>query len=207
MNELKQTYNNLKLQLQDVTEQLHDPATWLEIQEKERQLQAIEKTVQQMKKSGINIPTEMTEVKLRLVKELEHGQELHQLRSNIVELLISTLEDLGYDLPKEEHDVKKKHKKTTSKSRRISLEHLFKAGLLHDGMSLHHYGRDGNYEGVIKDGKLVIKNGHTVLEFDSPSAAAIEVTGGSRNGWTFWCLNYHNKIVFLDTIRKAYKKA
>jgi hypothetical protein len=207
MSDLKQSYCQLKQQLQELMEQLQDPEAWSVLQEKEKQLQAIERTLQKMNKSGITIPVEMREAKLRLIKELENGQELNQVRSGLAELLLSALEELGYDAPKEQQTVRKRQKRPNAKGKRISLEQLCTAGLLHDGMALHHYGREGQFEAVIKNGKMLLKKGHSTLEFDNPSAAAIEAAGGSRNGWTFWVLNYHNKIVELDTIRKAYKKA
>jgi hypothetical protein len=38
------------------------------------------------------------------------------------------------------------------------------------------------YHGKVEDGNLVVNN----KRFDSPSAAAREITGKSVNGWTFW---------------------
>ncbi len=39
-----------------------------------------------------------------------------------------------------------------------------------------------NYYGKVEDGALVV-NGK---RFDSPSAAAVDITGNPVNGWTFW---------------------
>jgi len=39
-----------------------------------------------------------------------------------------------------------------------------------------------NYYGKVESGKLVV-NGQ---RFDSPSAAAVAITGNPVNGWTFW---------------------
>jgi len=186
MSDLKQSYCQLKEQLQELMEQLQDPEAWSVLQEKEKQLQAIERTLQKMNKSGITIPVEMREAKLRLIKELENGQELNQVRSGLAELLLSALEELGYDAPKEQQTVRKRQKRPNAKGKRISLEQLCTAGLLqlctagllHDGMALHHYGREGQFEAVIKNGKMLLKKGHSTLEFDNPSAAAIEAAGG-----------------------------
>ncbi len=38
------------------------------------------------------------------------------------------------------------------------------------------------YQAIVDDGSLLL-NGN---RYDSPSPAAIEITGTSRNGWTFW---------------------
>lgn len=38
------------------------------------------------------------------------------------------------------------------------------------------------YKGTVESGKLVVEN----KRFDSPSAAAVHITGNPVNGWTFW---------------------
>lgn len=40
-----------------------------------------------------------------------------------------------------------------------------------------------SHTGVVKDGKLVLSDGHT---FTTPSAAAMHFTGSNVNGWRFW---------------------
>jgi hypothetical protein len=206
MNDLKQSYQQLKDLLQNVMKQLQSPGPWQELQQKEQQLQAIERALQKMQKSDIAIPVEMREAKLRLIKELENDNEIYRIQAGLVDLLVSALEDLGYDMPKEEVIKKKRKKRAYEKGKRISLNDLCREGLLSDGVVLYHHGKDGHYEAVIKSGKMILKKGHSNLEFDNPSAAAVEVSGANRNGWTFWLLNFHNKIVYLDTVRKAYKK-
>lgn len=205
---MKKLLTQIKDNLQELIKELQNPDAWASIQEKEKQLQAIERTLQKMQKGGLGIPTEMREVKLRLIKEIESDQEIQQVQSGLVELLLSSLEEMGYHIPMEEiKKTRKKQKRPNAKGRRISLKDLCEEGLLHNGMVLHHHGKDGHYEAHIKDGKMIVKKGHATLEFDNPSAAAVEVGGGNRNGWTFWVLNYHNRIVELNTVRKAYKKA
>ncbi len=207
MDDLKQSYHQLKQLMQDVMTRLQSPGPWQEVQQKEQQLQAIERTLQKMQKSDIAIPVEMREAKLRLIKELENDNEIYRIQAGLVDLLISGLEDLGYNMPKEEVIKKKRQKRAYEKGTRISLHDLCREGLLSDGVVLYHHGKDGHYEAVIKGGKMIVKKGHANLEFYNPSAAAVEVSGANRNGWTFWLLNFHNKMVYLDTVRKAYKKS
>ncbi len=57
------------------------------------------------------------------------------------------------------------------------------------------------YSGIVKDGKLVLSDGHT---FATPSAAGVHITGSKVNGWRFWkCrLPSANQYVVLERLRK-----
>jgi hypothetical protein len=54
--------------------------------------------------------------------------------------------------------------------------------------------KGNQHAGVVKDGRLVLSDGHA---FTTPSSAAGHVTGNNVNGWRFWKCKLPNALGFV----------
>lgn len=87
MHKLKEHIANLKLHLADVQNQLKPWLNKTAKQEVQSQLNAIVKSSDKLTKTEVNIPTELRELKFKLIKELDKYKEAEDLQKELFVLL------------------------------------------------------------------------------------------------------------------------
>ena len=84
MHKLKEHIANLKAQLADIQSQLKPWLNKTAKQEVQSQLNAIVKSSDKLTKTEVNIPTELRELKFKLINELDKYKEAEELQKELV---------------------------------------------------------------------------------------------------------------------------
>jgi len=160
--------------------------------EEKQQLQAVNKAVEQLTKAGVEIPSDLRSLKLRLsANDVGAGSNLHVAKHlAAVEILIDGLREVSQGARALREKLKsgviisglKKHFGVT-------LEELLDAGLLStdDRLELQWSRDSGTYEGKLRaDGSVMAKADQSWKQYDTLSAAAAELGGRALNGWDHW---------------------
>ena len=87
MHKLKEHIANLKIQLEDIQNQLKPWLNKTAKQEVQSQLYAIVKSSDKLTKTEVNIPTELRELKFKLIKELDKYKEAEELEKELLGIL------------------------------------------------------------------------------------------------------------------------
>lgn len=207
----------------ELSEHVHALNRWLEQQgripnqpsglsvEEQKQLQAVNKAVEQLRRSGVPVPEDLRSLKLKLSANDASGSESREteVRLKKVERFI---EELGRTL-KTARTIRAKLKSTgqtggAKKYYGITLLDLLRAGLLSvdDRFELQ-WLKDGPVlEGKIKpDGTIMVKTSGKWKLFASLSTAASSVAERSLNGWKHWRrFNNDGTSTALEDIRALY---
>ena len=181
--------------------------------EEKQQLQAVNKAVEQLTKLGVEIPSDLRSLKLRL-----SASEVAAVSNPLIAKQLAALESLidGLrDLLRNGMTIRQKLKPESNESGSkkmygVTLKQLFDAGFVSTEDRLQHQTLSGVYEAkILSDGLLSAKTDQGWKTFNSLSEAASELIGRrQRNGWVFWRrINANGTSSTLNEIRAQYLKA
>jgi hypothetical protein len=180
--------------------------------EERKQLQAVDKAVEQLRRSGVPVPEDLRSLKLKLSAQDTSSPDNRENDTRIlkVERLI---EELGKTL-KTARIIRDKLKSAgqvgggPKKFYGIALLDLLQAGLLSvdDRFELQWHKEGPLFEGRIEpDGTIMVKASGKWQPFSSLSTAASGVAGKSLNGWKHWRrVNTDGTCTSLEKIRAMY---
>jgi hypothetical protein len=179
--------------------------------EEKQQLQTVNKAVEQLTKLGVEIPSDLRSLKLRLSANDVAAVSNPHIAKHLagVESLIDGLRELSQAARALRQKLKtgvivsgvKKHYG-------VALEELLDAGFLStdDRLELQWTRGSGVFEGrVLSDGSVSAKVAEGWKKFNSLSTAASEISGRSLNGWDHWHrINADGTRTLLTRIRAEY---
>lgn len=181
--------------------------------DEKKQLQAVNRSIEQLQKLGVSIPDDLRKLKLQLTSRDSSASSNQKIESTLetLEELIESLRDLKDEAKRIRHSLKPGHKGSGTKTHfGVRLVELMEAGLLTIESRLElQWRKDGDiYEGKLRpDGRIAVRTTAGWEEYDSLSTAASQISGRSQNGWEKWCLVESNgRHVPLIHIRDRYIK-
>ena len=181
--------------------------------EERKQLQAVNKAVEQLQRNGISVPEELRNLKLQLSAKDNAGLEDHEMKTRL-KSVESLIQGLGKTI-KTARAIRDKMKSTgqaggPKKYYGVSLADLVLAGLLSvdDRLELRWLKNGPAFKGkVIANGAVMVKTSDGWQQYDSLSTAASRVAGRSLNGWKHWYfINHDGTTTALEDIRAKYLK-
>lgn len=207
----------------EISEHLQALRRWIEQQghiqklasglsvEERKQLQAVNKAVEQLSRSGVPVPEDLRSLKLKFsAKDVSCSENREiKIRLNEVEALI---EQLG-KIQKAARSIRDRLKATDQpggpkKHYGITLLDLLQDGLISadDRLELKWLKNGPIYEGKVKpDGTVMTKGPDGWKQYASLSTAASKITGRSLNGWERWRrVNSDGTSTALEKIRERY---
>jgi len=204
MHKLKEHIANLKVQLADIQNQMKPWLNKSAKQEVQSQLNAIVKSSDKLTKTEVNIPTELRELKFKLIKELDNYKEAEELQKEILEILsqyVSVKQQSKIQKPV----VEKQAKKVKATSPQFELIKLINSGLIASNTKIvKQYKGYLHTATITKEGKIKTNYKNQVILHNSPSSAAVYLTQKSQNGWTWWQVEGDAKDRTLDYYRQQY---
>ena len=207
----------------EINEHLQALNRWLEKQgripklpsvlsdEERKQLQVVNKAVEQLRRSGVPVPEDLRSLKLKLsAKDASDSENREtEIRLKKVERLI---EELGKIL-KAARLIRNRLKATgqtggPKKHYGITLLDLLKDGLIstEDRLELQWLKDGPTHEGKVSpDGTVMVKGTGGWKQYAALSTAASKTAGRSLNGWTHWRrTNSDGTSTALEYIRERY---
>jgi hypothetical protein len=206
MHKLKEHIANLKAQLTDLQNQLKP---WLNKTAKhgvESQLNAIVKSSDKLTKTEVNIPTELRELKFKLIKELDKYKEAEELQKELLEILSQYVSVKQQSKPSKPiaHNQVRKVKATTPQ---FEIINLVNSGLIVSNTKIVKQYKGYLHTAIItKEGKIKTNYKSKIILHNSPSSAAVYFTQKAQNGWTWWQVEGDAKDRTLDYYRQQYLK-
>lgn len=176
-----------------------------------KQLQAVNKAIEQLRRNGVPVPEDLRSLKLRLSANNLSGSENREIENQLKELE-HLIESLGKIL-KSARSIREKLKATghtagLKKHYGVALLDLLQSGLIStdDKLELQWSKDSPKYEARVKpDGSIVAKGLGEWRQYDSLSTAASKIAGQSLNGWKHWRrVNSNGTSTALQDIRKGY---
>lgn len=195
----------LKELLQTLTQDLTPYWDKASLQEKQSQLQSIEKTINQLQKSNTPVPDELRQLKFKLLKELDAFTEAEAIKTEVQELVAPFIPS-----GKKQSSKEKKSKRIVKRPRKyeeqtVEIKDLIEAGLIPDGATLIRQYKGLFFKALITPERKIKLLDHENKElFDTPSGAAVAASGKSQNGWSWW--KVETSGVELIVYRKNYLK-
>jgi len=179
--------------------------------EERKQLQAVNKAVEQLRRSGVPVPEDLLSLKLKLSAKDASGSENREteIRLKKVERLT---EELGKIL-KAARSLRDRLKVTGQTGGSKKHYGITLLGLLQDRLIstedrfILQWLKDGpTHEGKVKpDGTVMAKGAGGWKPYASLSTAASEIAGRSLNGWKHWHrINSDGTSTALEEIRRLY---
>ena len=206
MYKLKEHIANLKAQLADKHTQLKPWLNKTAKQEVQSQLNAIVKSSDKLTKTEVNIPTELRELKFKLIKELDKYKEAEELQKNLLEIL-SQYVSVKQQTKTQKPLVEKQAKKVKATTPQFELIKLINSGLIATNTKIVNQYKGFLHSAIItKEGKIKTNYKNQVILHNSPSSAAVYLTQKSQNGWTWWQVEGDAKDRTLDYYRQQYLK-
>lgn len=179
--------------------------------EQRKQLQAIEKSIRQLSKSGIEIPDDLRRLKLDLSAHdvATVGSSISDEHKDAVIGLIDELKRLlDKALNIQRRTKKPDDTNVTKRNFRVSLKDLIDSGHLSANDQIEFSYNRGALRAkgeVSSEGAIQIQTNTGTTTFQSLSNAAVDITGRSLNGWIYWWkVNPDDSRVLLDDIRKQF---
>lgn len=208
MKNIQDNIEQLEDLFQKISEQLKPYLQSEMLTAKQNQLHAIESTIQKLQKESTPIPEDLRDLKLKLVCEIEEWQDAEKVKKNLYAIQQKYKHLFQSSETKTRPKKRRKRKKRKTKlGRRIEVVDILKAGIMPKDTVIFRTYKGIRYEAHVADnGKIeTVLNGRN-LKFDSPSAAAKELTNLEQNGWTWWFVSVDGKKRELDYYRKEYIK-
>lgn len=177
--------------------------------EGKKQLQAVNRSIEQLQKLGVTIPDDLRKLKLKLSARESTAGPIQGLED--IEGLIESLTSLRDEAKRIRHSLRPERKGSGTKIHfDIGLVDLIEAGFLSTEARLElQWRKDGEtYEGKLRpDGRVAVRTSSGWKEYGALSTAASEVAGCSLNGWETWQLVESNgRRIPLKQIRDRYIK-
>lgn len=176
-----------------------------------KQLQAVEKSIQQLSASGVSIPDELRQLKLQLSAKdvIRPATASARERAAEVSEIVSALSRLTQTAKALHNSLKTPGKSSVSKQRyEVTLEELVAHGHLSPDDRLEFSWQKAGpvYEGKVRaDGTLMAKTPSGWKPFESLSAAATAIGECSLNGWLHWRrVNADGSRTTLKDVRARY---
>ena len=206
MHKLKEHIANLKVQLSDIQTQLKPWLNKTAKQEIHSQLNAIVKSSDKLTKTEVNIPTELRELKFKLIKELDKYKEAEELHKELLEILsqyVSVTQQTKTQIPV----VEKQPKKIITSNPQFELINLINSGLIAPNTKIVKEYKGYLHTAIItNDGKIKTNYKNVIILHNSPSSAAKYLTQKAQNGWVWWQVDGDEKDRALDYYRQKYLK-
>ena len=179
--------------------------------EERKQLQAVNKTIQQLQRNGVTVPEDLRGLKLKLsARDVAGSQDQEvEARMKMVEKVIQALGQTIKTADAVREKLKPKAQVIrTKKYYGIALLDLLQAGVLStdDRFELQ-WLKDGPVlKGKVKaDGIVMVKTQDGWQSYSSLSTAASRVAGRSLNGWKHWRrVNNDGTATSLEDIRARF---
>jgi hypothetical protein len=206
MHKLKENIANLKAHLEDIQSQLKPWLSKTAKKEVQSQLNAIVKSSDKLTKTDVNIPTELRELKFKLIKELDKYKEAEELQKELLEILSQNVSVKQQSKPSKPiaHKQVKKVKTTTPQ---FELINLVNSGLIASNTKIvKQYKGYLHTATITKEGKIKTNYKNEIILHNSPSSAAVYLTQKAQNGWTWWQVDGDAKDRTLDYYRQQYLK-
>lgn len=176
-----------------------------------KQLQAVEKSIQQLSASGVSIPDELRQLKLQLSAKDVTRPATASTRERAAEVseIVSALSRLTQTAKALHNSLKTPGKAPVSKQRyEVTLEDLIAHGHLSPDDRLEFSWQKAGpvFEGKVRaDGTLMAKTPSGWKPFESLSAAATAIGECSLNGWLHWRrINADGSRTTLKDVRARY---
>jgi len=160
--------------------------------EERKQLQTVNKAVEQLNRLGVSVPDDLRRLKLQLsAKDVSDPANIEfQTRLSDLETLIEQLRKML----KAARSIRGRLKTTgrtggTKKHYGITLLDLLQGGQLstEDKLELQWHKEGPTYEGKVSpDGTVMAKAPDGWKQYNALSTAASQIAGRSLNGWTHW---------------------
>jgi hypothetical protein len=206
MHKLKEHITNLKAQLEDIHIQLNPWLNKTAKQEVQSQLNAIVKSTDKLTKTEVNIPTELRELKFKLIKELDKYKEAEEQQNELLEFL-SQYVSIKQQSKSSKSIVEKQVKKVKTTTPQFELINLINSGLIAPNAKIVKQYKGHLHTAIItKEGKIKTNFKNQVILHNSPSSAAVYLTQKSQNGWTWWQIEGDAKDRTLNYYRQQYLK-
>lgn len=204
MHKLKEHIANLMAQLADIQTQFKPWLNKTAKQEVQSQLNAIVKSSDKLTKTEVNIPTELRELKFKLIKELDKYKEAEELQKDLLENLSQYVSAKQQSKPSKPI-VEKQQKQVKTTTQQFELINLINSGLIAPHTKIvKQYKGHLHTATITKEGKIKTNYKNQVILHNSPSSAAVYLTQKSQNGWTWWQLEGDAKDRTLDYYRQQY---
>jgi len=185
---------------------------WLDasvLKEKRAQLLSIEKTISKLQKINTPVPDELRELKFKLIREIDVFKDAREAQVLLVSKLQPFLPSVKQKAIKSRINKTIVKKKTDSPTPtpHVEILDLLKLNLLSPNTSIEKKYKGQLYKALIlSKGQIqILLNGKTELH-NTPSSAAVEASGKSQNGWTWWYISEDPERRTLDYFRKKYLK-
>ncbi len=179
--------------------------------EEKKQLLAVNRTIEQLKKLNVSIPDDLRKIKLRLGSRDMEDIPNPALDRNLLTLdeLIQSLRDLMDQAKRVRGSLKPIRKGSEPKKNfGVRLAEMIRAGFLNTDSTLElQWQKNGEiFKGQLRsDGRVSIRTSSGWKEYRSLSTAASVTAGCSLNGWEHWRLVESNgNRVPLSVIRERY---
>lgn len=207
----------------EISEHLHALNRWVEQKghfpkrpsgqsaEERKQLQAVNKAVEQLRRNGVPVPEDLRSLKLKLSSKDASGSENRETENQLKEVE-ALIEALGKIL-KAARSIRDRLKATgqtggPKKFYGVTLLDLLQSGLIStdDRLELQWLKDGPTHEGRVKpDGTIMAKGLGGWKQYDSLSTAASKIAEQSLNGWKQWRrVNRDGTSIALEDIRERY---
>lgn len=176
-----------------------------------KQLQGINKTIQDLGKLGVPVPDELRSLKIKLTAKDVSSSGVAALESRLsdVEEFISAVREILQTA----RDLRERLKSTVTSSGTkahygVSIEELLRHGYLtiEDRLELQWIKNGDTYEGKLcEDGRVMAKSDGHWRDYNTLSMAAAEICGRPLNGWDTWSkVNEDGSKTPLKKIRERF---
>jgi hypothetical protein len=179
--------------------------------EEKKQLLAVNRTIEQLRKLNVPIPDDLRKIKLRLGTRDTEDNPNPILDSNLqaIDELIRSLGELINQAKRIRGSLKPSRKGSgTKKHFGVQLTEIIEAGFLSTDSKLElQWQKNGEiFKGQLRsDGRVAVRTSLGWKEYNSPSTAASATAGHSLNGWDHWRLvEPSGRRVPLSMIRDQY---
>ncbi len=164
----------------------------------ETQLKGVEQTIRQLHNTNTPIPSELRNLKLKLVNELEEYNFAHKAYSEY-SMLIHKEQAIIFATSRSGQN-----KGENGKTR---IYPLLSAGFLPDNVTIYGYHGKRRHEAIINaNGFIIQKIGDQEIVSSTPSKAAGNITLGSVNGWTWWKTSFEGEEHDLAYYRNLHEQ-
>lgn len=204
MDNLRAQINQIKSQLEDIQNQLNPWLNDADKTQKQNQLNAVAGTLDKLTKTDVTIPSELRELKLKLIRELDQFEEAKMIKAQLNEMLnnfVAQKKSFRKSLPKK--IIKKKHIKPSGS--KVDLSNLVQNGIIEPNTKIIKVFKGLRYEAIItEDGQIDITLNGLKKLYNSPSPVAKDIIKSAQNGWVWWSLEGDPKGRTLDYYRQKY---